>query len=262
MSPVSAPKRPPEVPAIEVERLIKTYRRTPAVNGVSFTVARGEVFGLLGPNGAGKTTIVEIIEGLRPADSGAIRVLGMDLRKETTRVKQRIGVATQSSTLLPNLTCRELLTLWGSFYPDPTPPGRLLERLGIAEKGNAIVQTLSGGQQQRLSIALALVGNPEIVFLDEPTTGLDPHARRGLWEVIADLRRNETTILLTTHYMEEAERLCDRIAILDRGHLLALDSPRGLIRTHFPDRSPPTPGPTLEDVFLKLTGRALWQEEE
>jgi ABC-2 type transport system ATP-binding protein len=247
--------------AVSVENLVKTYNGQVVVNNLSFFVRRGEVFGLLGPNGAGKTTTVEIIEGLRKADSGRVQVLGLDVAKETVSVKQRIGVATQSSTLLPNLTCHELLALWGSFYPHPSSPDVLLERLGLTEKRRALVQTLSGGQQQRLSIALALVGNPEILFLDEPTTGLDPQARRSLWQVIADLRASGTTILLTTHYMDEAERLCDRIAILDRGKLLTLDTPTALVRTHFPDSPTPIPGPTMEDVFLKLTGRTLWEEE-
>jgi ABC-2 type transport system ATP-binding protein len=223
--------------AILVENLVKTYNGVRAVDGVSFTVEKGEIFGLLGPNGAGKTTTVEILEGLRAADSGRAEVLGMDMRRDGSRIKQCVGVTLQTATLMPNLTARELLDLFGSFYPRSLPPDDLLARLGLEEKRNARVQTLSGGQQQRLAVALALINDPELVFLDEPTTGLDPQARRSLWEVIGDMRRAGKTVFLTTHYMEEAERLCDRIAIMDHGRILAMDTPRGLVQAQFTERA-------------------------
>ncbi len=225
------------MPAILVENLVKRYGAVRAVDGISFSVNEGEVFGMLGPNGAGKTTTVEILEGLRDADSGTARVLGMDVRRQGRNVKEQIGVALQTATLMPNLTTRELVDLFGSFYRTALDSDQLLARLGLEEKRNSRVSTLSGGQQQRLSVSLALVNDPKIVFLDEPTTGLDPQARRQLWEVIGEMRREGKTVLLTTHYMEEAERLCDRVAIMDHGRILALDSPRELIRSHFTERA-------------------------
>lgn len=223
--------------AIRVENLVKIYNGTRAVNDISFDVKPGEIFGMLGPNGAGKTTTVEILEGLREADSGNAQVLGMDVRRDSNRVKERIGVALQTATLLSNNTAWELLDLFGSFYPSAVSPDDLLERLGLTEKRNARVQTLSGGQQQRLSVAIALVNNPDIVFLDEPTTGLDPQARRSLWDVVENMRKAGKTVFLTTHYMEEAERLCDRVAIMDHGQILALDSPEGLVQSQFSERA-------------------------
>jgi ABC-2 type transport system ATP-binding protein len=223
--------------AILVENLVKTYSSVRAVDGICFTVEKGEIFGLLGPNGAGKTTTVEILEGLRAADSGRAEVLGMDMRRDANRIKQSVGVTLQTATLMPNLTARELLDLFGSFYPRSLSPDDLLARMGLEEKRNDRVQTLSGGQQQRLSVALALINDPELVFLDEPTTGLDPQARRSLWEVIGDMRQAGKTVFLTTHYMEEAERLCDRIAIMDHGRILAMDSPRGLVQAQFTERA-------------------------
>ena len=225
------------MPAIQVENLVKSYGSVRAVDGISFSVNEGEVFGMLGPNGAGKTTTVEILEGLRDADSGTARVLGMDVRRQGRNVKEQIGVALQTATLMPNLTARELVDLFGSFYRKALDSDRLLDQLGLQEKRNARVNTLSGGQQQRLSVSLALVNDPRIVFLDEPTTGLDPQARRQLWEVIGNMRREGKTVLLTTHYMEEAERLCDRVAIMDHGRILALDTPRELVRSHFTERA-------------------------
>src|ERR1043166_8206683 len=210
------------MPAIEVQGLVKSYGGTRAVDGISFSVNEGEIFGMLGPNGAGKTTTVEILEGLRESDGGSAEVLGFDIRRNGDKVKQQIGVALQTATLATNLTPFELLELFGGFYQRSVPPDSLLERLGLNEKRDARVQTLSGGQQQRLSVALALVNDPRIVFLDEPTTGLDPQARRTLWEVIEEMRASGKTVLLTTHYMEEAERLCDRVAIMDHGKILAL----------------------------------------
>ena len=223
--------------AILVEGLVKTYGATRAVDGVSFSVEEGEIFGVLGPNGAGKTTTVEILEGLRKADSGRAEVLGFDMSRESAPVKEQIGVALQTATMLPNQTPFELLELFGSFYARSLPPDTILERLGLHEKRDQIVKELSGGQQQRLSVALALINDPRIVFLDEPTTGLDPQARRSLWDVIEEMRAAGKTVMLTTHYMEEAERLCDRVAIMDHGRLLSLDAPQALIRAEFAERA-------------------------
>jgi ABC-2 type transport system ATP-binding protein len=233
--------------AILVENLIKTYGGIRAVDGVSFCVERGEVFGMLGPNGAGKTTTTEILEGLRSADSGRAEVLGMDLGREAPRVKQQIGVALQTTSLMPNLTPWELLDLFGSFYATKLAPDSLLDKLGLLEKRNARVQTLSGGQQQRLCVALALVNDPQLVFLDEPTTGLDPQARRSLWEVIREMQSAGKTVFLTTHYMDEAETLCDHVAIMDHGRILALDSPDGLVKSAFPERAIEFEAPTGAD---------------
>lgn len=242
--------------AILVENLVKSYNGTRAVDGINFQVETGEIFGMLGPNGAGKTTTTEILEGLRDADSGRAEVLGIDIRTESKRVKEKIGVALQTTSLTPNLTPFELLELFGSFFPRAVSPDSLLDRLGLQEKRNARVQTLSGGQQQRLAVALALVNDPDLVFLDEPTTGLDPQARRSLWDVVEEMRKAGKTVFLTTHYMEEAERLCDRIAIMDHGRILALDSPEGLVRSQFTERAIQfaTPeGATPED-FQTLPG--------
>lgn len=211
--------------AILVDNLIKSYGNVRAVDGISFSVESGEVFGMLGPNGAGKTTTTEILEGLRKADSGTAKVFGIDVINNGAEAKAKIGVALQTATLMPNQTAWELLDLFASFYPKSVSPDSLLERLGLTEKRNARVQTLSGGQQQRLAVALALINDPQLVFLDEPTTGLDPQARRQLWDVIEEMRSAGKTVFLTTHYMEEAEKLCDRIAIVDHGKVLALDSP-------------------------------------
>jgi ABC-2 type transport system ATP-binding protein len=223
--------------AIRVEGLSKRYGANRAVDGIGFTVEQGEIFGLLGPNGAGKTTTVEILEGLRSADSGIVELLGQDVRRSPASVKQKIGVALQTTTLMQNLTSWEILDLFGSFYARSVEPDLLLKKLGLEEKRNAEVKTLSGGQQQRLSVALALVNSPQLVFLDEPTTGLDPQARRSLWEVIREMKGEGITVLLTTHYMEEAEQLCDRIAIMDHGKILAMDRPDRLVKAQFTERA-------------------------
>ncbi|HZU76268.1 MAG TPA: ABC transporter ATP-binding protein, partial [Dehalococcoidia bacterium] len=193
----------------------------------------GEIFGLLGPNGAGKTTTVEMIEGLREPDAGEVRVLGLDVRGRRDEVKQRIGVQLQTPSLFPRLTVLELLRLFATFYRRSQPPERLIAGFELQESSTKLVRQLSGGQQQRLSVALALINDPEVVFLDEPTSGLDPQARLNLWEVIGGLRERGKAVLLTTHYMEEAERLCDRVAIIDQGHIVALGSPRELIQAAF-----------------------------
>ncbi|MCT7351090.1 ABC transporter ATP-binding protein [Streptomyces sp. 15-116A] len=218
------------MPVIEVTDLRKSYGGRPAVDGVSFAVEEGEIFGILGPNGAGKTTTVECVEGLRVPDTGRVRVTGLDPvadHKEVTRV---LGAQLQKSDLQPKLTVREALELYASFYPRPADWGTLAERLGLVPALNSRFAKLSGGQKQRLSIALALIGDPRIVVLDELTTGLDPRARRDTWQLIEDVRAGGVTVLLVTHFMEEAQRLCDRIAVIDKGRLAALDTPAGLIR--------------------------------
>ncbi len=223
--------------AVTVENLVKTYGPVKAVDNVNFKVERGEVFGMLGPNGAGKTTTVEIIEGLRIMDSGKVTVLGIDVTKTPKSIKQYIGVQLQSPSLLSLLRVEEILDTFGGLYRRSLPTSQLLEMLSLQESRKVLVKNLSGGQQQRLSVAMAMVNDPEIAFLDEPTTGLDPQARRGLWLVIEDMRRLGKTIFLTTHYMEEAERLCDRVAIIDHGKIIALDSPDNLIHEYFEEKA-------------------------
>ncbi|MBD2844277.1 ABC transporter ATP-binding protein [Paenibacillus sp. IB182496] len=217
---------------IEVSGLVKRYGAFTAVNGVSFEVRRGEVFGLLGPNGAGKTTTMEMMEGLRQPDEGYAKVAGYDTRTQLSKVKEVIGVQLQSTSLFDLLTVREITEMYASFYKVPTLPiGPLLESVMLEEKLRGRVKHLSGGQKQRLAIALALVNDPQVVFLDEPTTGLDPQARRMLWDIILRLRDQGKTIVLSTHYMDEAELLSDRICLMDSGRVVALDTPRELIRS-------------------------------
>jgi ABC-2 type transport system ATP-binding protein len=220
--------------AIEAEDLKKYYGQTKAVDGVSLTVAAGEIFGMLGPNGAGKTTTTEIIEGLRPPDSGRVRVLGLDVIRESRQVKSRIGVQLQTTALYPRLTVREVLDLFRSFFSGATyDSDTLLDMMNLREKQRTLTKDLSGGQRQRLSVALALINRPEIVFLDEPSAGLDPQARRSMWETIREIQAAGVTVFLTTHYMEEAETLCDRVAVMDAGRVIALDTPQALIGQHF-----------------------------
>ncbi len=222
---------------IRVDDIRKAYGSVRAVDGVSFEVEKGEIFGLLGPNGAGKTTTMEMIEGLHQPDAGSIEVLGMDVRRSATAIKHRIGVQLQTAALYPQLTVEELLRLFGSFYGRQTAIERVLDDLELNEKRSAQTKTLSGGQQQRLSVALALVNDPEVVFLDEPTTGLDPAARQGLWSVIRRMQGEGRTILMTTHYMEEAEALCDRLAIMDHGRILDSGTADELIGRRFRERA-------------------------
>jgi len=214
--------------AIIVDRAVKSYGATRAVDGLSFVVAPGEVFALLGPNGAGKTTTVEMLEGYHAPDSGAVRVLGFDPFREARKLKLQIGVMLQADGLQPSLTARELLRLYAAFFPDPLDPDELLARVGLAESAKVRCRRLSGGQKRRLALGVALVGQPRLVFLDEPTTGMDPQARLATWEIVQTLRARGTTILLTTHLLDEAERLADRVAIIDRGRLVALGTPREL----------------------------------
>jgi len=215
---------------IEVTNLTKHYGDRAAVDGISFSVEEGEIFGILGPNGAGKTTTVECVEGLRVPDAGRVRVTGLDPVADHARVSRVLGAQLQQSELQAKLTVREALELYASFYPSPLGWAPLAERLGLAPKLTTRFAELSGGQKQRLFIALALIGDPRIVVLDELTTGLDPHARRDTWELIEDVRAGGVTVLLVTHFMEEAQRLCDRIAVIDKGRVAALDTPAGLIR--------------------------------
>jgi len=220
------------VSAIAVSDLRKTYGQREVLHGLSFTVETGEVFALLGPNGAGKTTTVEILEGYRRRDAGNVRVLGEDPERAGRSFKSRIGIVLQSSAVYHLLSVRELVGLFAGYYPRPRRADEVIELVGLAEKGDARVRTLSGGQLRRLDLALALVGDPELVFLDEPTTGFDPAARRQAWETIRDLRSLGKSILLTTHYMEEAQRLADRVAILRDGEIVGTGSPRELLSGH------------------------------
>jgi ABC-2 type transport system ATP-binding protein len=218
---------------IEARQLTKRYKNHTAVNGIDLEVHEGEIFGILGPNGAGKTTTLEMIEGLRKPDGGSIQLDGFDAIAQSDEVRKIIGVQLQTTALFPYLSASELVELFANLYDVPDAATRapeLLKLVNLEEKAGSRVEELSGGQQQRLSIALALVNNPRVTFLDEPTTGLDPHARRSLWETILGVRKAGTTVVLTTHYMEEAEVLCDRIAIMDGGKVIACDTPAGLIR--------------------------------
>ena len=222
---------------IRVADLKKHYGDVKAVDGVSFEVARGEVFGMLGPNGAGKTTTIEVLEGLHVPDSGTVEVLGLDVRKDPQSIKERIGVQLQSVSLYPRLTVTELLDLFGSFFSHRVPTKDLIDAVDLGERAHAWSLNLSGGQQQRLSIALALVNDPELVFLDEPTTGLDPQARRSLWDLIKSLQDRGKTVMLTTHYMEEAAELCSRVAIMDHGRILEMGTVSDLIKQRFKERA-------------------------
>jgi ABC-2 type transport system ATP-binding protein len=214
---------------ITVDSLYKHYGDVKAVDGISFEVQEGEIFGFLGPNGAGKTTTIEIIEGYKTPDSGTATVLGLDPRKDGYELKERIGITLQETALYPDLQVGELLRLFASYYRDPADPDALLEMIGLEEKKQAFVRELSGGQRQRLAFVLTLINDPELLFLDEPTAGLDPQSRRALWEWIRLAREKGKTVFLTTHYIEEAEDLCDRVAIIDHGKIIALDTPRRLI---------------------------------
>ena len=216
-------------PAIRASDVTKRYGDLTAVDSVSLEVLPGEIFGIIGPNGAGKTTFMECLEGLRRPTSGDISVLGEDPSHPTRQWHERIGVQLQTAALPPKITVNEAMALFASMYTDPADPGKLLEELGIAAKGRSYVDKLSGGQRQRVFIALALLGKPELVFLDELTTALDPQARLAMWDVVRSIRQGGATVVMTTHYMEEAEALCDRVAVIDSGRLIALDTVPGLI---------------------------------
>jgi ABC-2 type transport system ATP-binding protein len=216
-------------PVIAVDALEKSYGSVRAVDAISFQVAAGEIFGVVGPNGAGKTTTIECLEGLRAADGGQVRVLGLDPRRDGDALRQRIGAQLQESALPARLRVGEAMRLFASFYRRPLEPEAVLEGLGLADRKNVAYADLSGGQKQRLSIALALVGDPQLVFFDELTSGLDPQARHATWDLVRDVRANRKTVFLTTHFMEEAERLCDRVMIIDAGRIVALDTPAALV---------------------------------
>jgi ABC-2 type transport system ATP-binding protein len=245
--------------AVQCRDLRKRYGDVVAVDGLSLAVERGECFGLLGPNGAGKTTTIEILEGLLAPDGGEVEVLGMTWRRDERELRQRLGVQLQETQLPDKLTVVETLRLFRSFYHDGHTVDELLKMVELEGKRGSWVVKLSGGQKQRLALACALAGRPELVFLDEPTSGLDPQSRRQLWDLVRRIRAGGGTILLTTHYMEEAEILCDRVAIVDRGHVIAMGTPRELIAA-LGTTTVVTRHGTLEDVFMGLTGRHLRDE--
>ena len=248
---------------ISVKNLKKNYGTFEAVKDISFDVYEGEIFGLLGPNGAGKSTTLEIIETLRDKTSGSITVDGMDLDKEPNNIKQVIGVQLQTSGFYPGLRLIELIELFAGLYNQVVDPMELLKLVNLEDKAKNKFKELSGGQKQRFSIATTLINKPKIVFLDEPTTGLDPQARRSLWDLIKDIRSKGTTVIITTHYMDEAEQLCDRIAILDEGKIISLASPDkmidDLVATGF-ERPKQVKAANLEDVFIHLTGKEIREE--
>ena len=245
---------------ISVNNLVKNYGTFEAVKGISFEVMEGEIFGLLGPNGAGKSTTLEIIETLRTKTSGEVVVAGFNLDDQPNQIKKIIGVQLQSSGFFPGLNLIELIELFAGLYNEKTDPLALLDLVNLREKAKSKVKELSGGQKQRFSIATTLINKPRIVFLDEPTTGLDPQARRNLWELIKTIRSQGTTVIITTHYMDEAEVLCDRVAIIEGGRIVAINTPDGLIDNlvasgfHKPKEVKQA---NLEDVFISLTGHAL-----
>ena len=248
---------------ITVKDLVKNYGNFSAVKGISFDVYEGEIFGLLGPNGAGKSTTLEIIETLRQKTSGQITVCGIDLDKNPGDIKKLIGVQLQSSGYYPGLSLVQLIQLFAGLYNEEINPLELLQLVNLTDKAKAKFKDLSGGQKQRFSIATTLINKPKIVFLDEPTTGLDPQARRNLWDLIKNIRAQGTTVIITTHYMDEAEQLCDRIAIMDEGKIISLDSPDkmidDLVSSGF-ERPKQVKAANLEDVFIHLTGKDIRDE--
>lgn len=245
---------------ISVRDLVKEYGAFEAVRGLSFDVYEGEIFGLLGPNGAGKSTTLEIIETLREKTSGKVTVDGFDLDEQPDAIKKIIGVQLQASGFYPGLNLLQLIDLFGGLYNRKVNALELLERVSLKDKAKAKVKELSGGQKQRFSVATTLINDPKIIFLDEPTTGLDPQARRNLWDLVTDIRKRGTTVILTTHYMDEAEVLCDRVAIIDAGKLVALDTPDklidNLVASGF-ERPKEVKAANLEDVFITMTGHSL-----
>ena len=248
---------------ISVNNLVKNYGDFKAVKGISFEVLEGEIFGLLGPNGAGKSTTLEIIETLRSKTSGEITVDGFNLDKQPEEIKKIIGVQLQAAGYYPNLNLVELLNMFAGLYNKKIVPLEVLDTVNLRDKAKAKYKELSGGQKQRFSIAITLINQPKIIFLDEPTTGLDPQARRNLWELIRQIRAKGTTVIITTHYMDEAEILCDRVAIIDAGNIIALASPDqmidDLVATGF-ERPKQVKEASLEDVFINLTGKSIREE--
>jgi ABC-2 type transport system ATP-binding protein len=247
-------------PIVSVKNLRKSYDKREVVKGISFDVQKGEIFGILGPNGAGKTTTLEMIETMRPIEGGTVKLDGIDVAKSPEDIKRRIGVQLQSSAFMDKLTLIELLGLFAATYGVSIDPAVLLEEVQLTDKAKSIYKTLSGGQKQRFSIATTLVNDPKVLFLDEPTTGLDPQARRNLWELIQSIQKKGVTIIITTHYMEEAEVLCERIAIMDNGEIVALDSPKNLVKKLLArgfTKPQHVEQASLEDVFIDLTGKDL-----
>lgn len=245
---------------VVVENIVKTYGKAKVVGGVSFAVKRGEIFGILGPNGAGKTTTLEMLEALRPIDGGSAVIDGIDVAKSPQKIKQAIGIQLQSTDFYDKLNLREQLKMFASLYNVKVNPDELLEKVQLTEKAKSYVEQLSGGQKQRFAIASALVNKPTVLFLDEPTTGLDPQARRNMWDLIKQIRAEGMTIIMTTHYMDEAEILCDRLAIMDMGKIITIDSPRNLIKALLGrgfKKKQVVEQANLEDVFIDLTGRAI-----
>ncbi|MDR3135931.1 MAG: ABC transporter ATP-binding protein [Coriobacteriales bacterium] len=248
------------MPLIEVTNLRKSYGTKVAVDSISFSVDRAEVFGILGPNGAGKTTTMEMMEAMRTIDGGTVTIAGLDVARQPDRVRRIIGVQLQSAAFYEKVSLSESLRMFAAFYGRTVDPLKLLGDVGLAEQARLFPEKLSGGQKQRFSIATALVNRPQVLFLDEPTTGLDPQARHNMWKLIERIKAQEITIILTSHYMEEAQRLCDRLAIMDSGRIIALDSPSQMIADLI-DRGFSKPAlatlANLEDVYIDLTGKAL-----
>jgi ABC-2 type transport system ATP-binding protein len=250
-------------PVVHVHGIRKSYGDTIAVDDVSFDVQPGEIFGLIGPNGAGKTTTMECIEGLRVHDRGVISVLGLDPTRDAYALQERIGVQLQAAQLQKRIKVREAVALWASLYRKPVNGDRLIEQLGLADKRDSWFMTLSGGQKQRLFIALALIHDPEVVLLDELTTGLDPQARRAIWDMVRGIRERGKTVLLTTHLMEEAERLCDRVAIIERGRVVDIGTPEGLVKRHCPEQTVvlSTDDPATATHFASIPGLESVQQQ-
>lgn len=245
---------------LKVKNVVKRYDNKPAVNGISFEVNKGEIFGILGPNGAGKTTTLEMIETLRPIDQGQITVAGLDVKSQPNEVKKIIGVQPQSPSFQDKQKLSEIIEMFAAAYGERVHARQYLDEVQLSDKTNNYAEQLSGGQRQRLSIAAALVHNPKVFFLDEPTTGLDPQARRNLWELVQQVRDKGVTVIITTHYMDEAELLCDRVAIMDNGKIIALDTPKKLIKQLLDrgfKKQQHVEQANLEDVFIDMTGKAL-----
>lgn len=245
---------------ISVKNLVKKYNNKRVVKGISFDVQEGEIFGILGPNGAGKTTTLEMIEALRPIDGGTVTLDGIDVEKHPSSIKEIIGVQLQSTAFFDKLNLREQLKMFASLYGEAANPDELLADVQLTEKAKSYTENLSGGQKQRFSIAVALVNKPRVLFLDEPTTGLDPQARRHLWELIKEIKKRGITVVLTSHYMEEAELLCDRLAIMDGGKILVIDTPQQLVKDLLSrgfKKPQHVEQADLEDVFIDLTGKAI-----
>jgi ABC-2 type transport system ATP-binding protein len=245
---------------LTVKNLSKSYDGRPVVDGISFSVKKGEIFGILGPNGAGKTTTLEMVEALRPIEGGTVTLNGIDVASNPQRIKDIIGIQLQATAFYGNLSLTELLQMFASLYGQSVNTKELLDEVQLGEKADSSVDKLSGGQKQRFSIATALVNNPVMLFLDEPTTGLDPQARRNLWELIQQIQKKGITIILTTHYMDEAELLCERVAVMDGGHIIAIDTPTNLVKQLLAKgfkKEAYVEQANLEDVFIDLTGKEL-----